>query len=101
MNDRWVYDKPNAANIPSRELLTTDDESPILHLSHVFFLGLGFLQGNHMEFDAPSSFEKSVKIGVAGDCSGVVGADHETVSMACRGRVVFVRNQRRPTQPEI
>ena len=84
MNDRWVCNKPNAANIPSRELLTTNDESSILHLSHVFFPSLGLLQGDDMEFDAPSGFEKSVKIGVAGDCSGIVGADQKTISMACR-----------------
>ena len=91
MNDRWVYDKPNAANIPSWELPTTNDESPIFHLSHVFFLGFGFLQSDHMEFDAPCGVEKSVKIGVIGDCPSIVGAKHETVSMACRRRVVQVR----------
>ncbi|VDM84282.1 unnamed protein product [Strongylus vulgaris] len=32
--------------------------------------------------DAPYTFEEGVKIGVGGDCPGVVGGERETISMA-------------------
>ena len=55
-----------------------------------------------MVLDVLCSVEKGVEVGVCGDCPGVVGAEHETVSMACRRgrRVVFVRSEWRPRQPD-
>ncbi|VDM65366.1 unnamed protein product [Strongylus vulgaris] len=53
----------------------------ITQLPHVRHPGLCFLQGDYMIIDAPCS-EKGVKSGVGGDCPGVVGAEHETISMA-------------------
>ncbi|VDM76730.1 unnamed protein product [Strongylus vulgaris] len=53
---------------------TTD--RAITQLPYVRLPGLCFLQGDYV-IDAPCSFEKAVKIGVGGDCLGVVGADFE------------------------
>ncbi|VDM65838.1 unnamed protein product [Strongylus vulgaris] len=33
---------------------------------------------------------RKAKIGVGGDCLGVVGEEHETISMASRGRVLLI-----------
>ncbi|VDM76807.1 unnamed protein product [Strongylus vulgaris] len=61
-----------------RNLFTTNDECAIIRLPHVRLAGLCFLQGHYVVVDAPCSFEEDVKIGVGGDCSGVLDADHET-----------------------
>ncbi|VDM65793.1 unnamed protein product [Strongylus vulgaris] len=50
--------------------------------------GLCFLQGDYVVIDAPCSFEKGVKIGIGGDCSGVVLAEHEIISMTSRRRII-------------
>ena len=73
MNDWWVYDKPNATNVPSRELLTTNDENRFLQQSYVFPLCLRLPQSYRMELYASCSVEKSMEIGVAGDWESGVG----------------------------
>ncbi|VDM79854.1 unnamed protein product [Strongylus vulgaris] len=37
--------------------------------------------------------EKGVKFGVGGDCPDVAVAEHQTISMASRGRIILRRNQ--------
>ena len=103
MDDRWMDDKANSSDVSRWYLFTTNDEGPITHLSHVLLPGLRFLQSDDVVLDVLCSVEKSVKVGVCGDCPGVVGAEHEEVSMACRPgrRVVFVRSKRRPEDPNI
>ncbi|VDM83692.1 unnamed protein product [Strongylus vulgaris] len=61
-----------------------EHECAITQLPHVRLPGLCFLQVDYVVLDAPSSFEKCVKIGVGGDCPGVVGAEHETIFIASR-----------------
>ena len=103
MDDRWVDDKANASNVLWRNLLTASDKRPITHLSHVLLPELRFLQSDDVVVDVLCSVEKSVEVGVCGDCPGVVGAEHEAISMACRPgrRVVFVQSERRPEYPDI
>ncbi|KAK6756918.1 hypothetical protein RB195_015004 [Necator americanus] len=43
MDDRWVHDKPNATYISRRNLLSTDDECPVIHLSYVAPSALGLV----------------------------------------------------------
>ncbi|VDM76930.1 unnamed protein product [Strongylus vulgaris] len=67
-------------------LLFADDfsESSAADLPHFRLPGFCFLQGDYMVVEARCSFEKGVKIGVGGDCPGVVDAEHEAISMASR-----------------
>ena len=100
MDDRWMDDKADTSDVSRWYLLTTNDEGPIAQLSHVLLPGLRFLQGDDVLLDVPCSVEKSVKVGVCGDCSGVVSAEHEAVSTAGRRRcAVFVQTKWRPEQP--
>ncbi|VDM67648.1 unnamed protein product [Strongylus vulgaris] len=82
MENRCGYDKPTPPMFLDGNF--TNDECTITssHLPHVRLPGLYFLQGDYVVVDAPCSFEKGVEIGVGGDCPGVVGAEHETISMA-------------------
>ncbi|VDM74697.1 unnamed protein product [Strongylus vulgaris] len=60
---------------------STNDGYAFTQLPHVCLPGLCFLQGDYVAVDALCSFEKGVKIGFGGDCPGVAGAEHETISM--------------------
>ncbi|KAK6730210.1 hypothetical protein RB195_006959 [Necator americanus] len=61
MDDRWVHNKTNTAYISQRNLLSTNDECTVVHLSYVAPSALGLLQSNHVKFDTLCSSEKGMQ----------------------------------------
>ncbi|KAK6745712.1 hypothetical protein RB195_012058 [Necator americanus] len=90
MDDRWMCNKTNTAYISRRNLLSTNDECTVIHLTYVAPSALGFLQSNHVKFDTLCSSEKGMQVGVCGNCSRVVSTQSETVSMASRRRQTYM-----------
>ncbi|KAK6736409.1 hypothetical protein RB195_019221 [Necator americanus] len=93
MGDRWVHNKTNTAYISRRNLLYTNDECTVIHLSYVAPSVLGLLQSKKFENLTRSAAPRRACRSASVDCSRVVSTQSETVSM--------VQNQWRPEQPEI
>ncbi|KAK6727333.1 hypothetical protein RB195_005182 [Necator americanus] len=62
MDDRWVHNKTNTAYISRCNLLFTNDECTVIHLSNVAPSALGLLQSNHVKFDTLCSSEKGTQV---------------------------------------
>lgn len=75
MDDRWVHDETNAADVSRWKLFTTNDEGSIVHSSHVGSPALGFLQRNHMIFNVRGRIEELMESGIGRDCSRVIGIE--------------------------
>ncbi|KAK6740394.1 hypothetical protein RB195_008698 [Necator americanus] len=64
MDDRRVHNKINTAHVSRRNLLSTNDECAVTHLSYIATFALGLLQSNHVKSDALWRSEKGMQTAV-------------------------------------